>query len=69
MTPLIFATYVYDFDLLLLLLLVTCKENLWIRIMYTMDVEVGSFVDRHVDTVIDVILSDSNSKEVGLIKQ
>lgn len=66
MTPLIFATYVYDFDLLLLLLLVTCKENLWIRIMYTMDVEVGSFVDRHVDTVIDVILSDSNSKEVGV---
>lgn len=66
MTPLIFATYVYDFDLLLLLLLVTCKENLWIRIMYTMDVEVGSFVDRHVDTVIDVIVSDSNSKEVGV---
>lgn len=66
MTPLIFATYVYDFDLLLLLLLVTCKENLWIRIMYTMDVEVGSFVDRHVDTVIDVILSDRNSKEVGV---
>lgn len=66
MTPLIFATYVYDFDLLLLLLLVTCKENLWIRVMYTMDVEVGSFVDRHVDTVIDVIVSDNNSKEVGV---
>ena len=66
MTPFIFATYVYDFDLLLLLLLVTYKENLWIRIMYSMDVEVGSFVDRHVDTVIDVIVSDSNSTEVGV---
>lgn len=36
-------------------------------IMYNMDVEVGSFVDRHVDTIIDVIVSDSNSKEVGVV--
>ena len=36
-------------------------------IMYSMDVEVGSFVDRHVDTIIDVIVSDSNSKEVGVV--
>lgn len=34
--------------------------------MYSMDVEVGSFVDRHVDTIIDVIVCDSNSKEVGV---
>ena len=35
--------------------------------MYSMDVEVRSVVDRHVDTIIDVIVSDSNSKEVGVV--
>ena len=44
--------------------IVTCKDKLWVRIVHTMGIETQSFVDRHVDAIMEMIVSGSSSQQV-----
>ncbi|KAJ7333816.1 eIF-2-alpha kinase activator GCN1 [Desmophyllum pertusum] len=42
---------------------VTFKDNLWVRILHIMGIDTDGFVDRHVDAIIDLIISGSTSQQ------
>lgn len=45
--------------------LVTLKDNLWVSIAHSTGIEINSFVDRHQDSIIDMIVSGNTLQEVS----
>ena len=44
---------------------VTLKDNLWVNITLSLGVEINSFVDRHQDSIIEMIVSGNTFQEVS----
>ena len=44
---------------------VTLKDNLWVSITHSLGIEINSFVDRHQDSIIDMIVSGNTFQEVN----
>ena len=47
---------------------VSSKDKLWVKIMHSMEVEMDSFVDRHVDSIMDLIVSGNTLQEVRMLE-
>ena len=43
----------------------TLKDNLWVRVTHSLGIEINGFVDRHQDSIIDMIVSGNTFQEVS----
>ena len=44
--------------------IVSCKDELWMRIVHSLGIETQGFVERHVDAIMEMIVSSSTSQQV-----
>ena len=44
---------------------VTLKDNLWVSVTHSLGIEINSFVDRHQDSIIDMIVSGNTFQQVS----
>ena len=43
----------------------TLKDNLWVSVTHSLGIEINGFVDRHQDSIIDMIVSGNTFQEVS----